>query len=260
MFLCLLTIHPSDGCIPGVKNLSHSASPPVMILQFPAATNNIAVSILPQDPCENLPGIQTMLFLLQPSMCLRWNRKPVHLEIIFLKKLDYCNNSLEAGWSRGGAQIWIYRKSEPRLYLSNNYFVNVFSPLYSTHVPWDISLRLTQRWLRFLALWPWVGVTDVQGQLCGVPCANSTHFLSLPELISLRLETGDNYCLLWGLNETDHTEPGLIKARKPLSLRNSQQRRKIQVQMFTAKCQGPRPQHGQTAMGSGRRAHGSKWN
>lgn len=55
-------------------------------------------------------------------------------------------------------------------------------------------------------------------------------------------------------------DPGLIKAQKPLSLRNSQQRRKIQVQMFTAKCQGPRPRHGQRAVGSGRRAHGSKGN
>lgn len=128
MFLCLLTIHPPDGCIPRVKNLSHSASPPAMILQFPAAANNVAVSILPQDLCENLSGIQTAAFLLQPSTWLRWNRKPVHLEMIFLKKLDYCNNSLEAGWSRGGAQIWIYRKSESRLYLSNNYFVNGFFP------------------------------------------------------------------------------------------------------------------------------------
>lgn len=50
-------------------------------------------------------------------------------------------------------------------------------------------------------------------------------------------------------------EPGLIKAQKPLSLRNSQQRRKIQVQMFTAKCQGPQRQHGQKAVGSERRAN-----
>lgn len=46
-----------------------------------------------------------------------------------------------------------------------------------------------------------------------------------------------------------------MKAQEPLSLRNSQQRRKIQVQMFTAKCQGPRPQHGQMTVGSERRAN-----
>lgn len=90
-------------------------------------------------------------------------------------------------------------------------------------------------------IWPWIGVTGVQGQLCGLPCANRAHFLNLPELISLRLKMGDNYCLLWGLNETEHVEPGLIKAQKPLSLRNSQQRRRTQVQMSTAKCQGLRP-------------------
>lgn len=67
MFLCLLTIHPSDGCSPGAKNLSRSAAPPVTILQFPAAANNAAVSILPQDLWETLSGTRTTVFLLQPG-------------------------------------------------------------------------------------------------------------------------------------------------------------------------------------------------
>lgn len=111
------------------------------------------------------------------------NRKLVHLEIIFLKKLDYCNNPLEARWSLGGTQIWIYRKSEPRLYLSNNYFVNVFFfPLYSTHVPWGISLRPTQRWLRFLApciiKWPGLGLESPACKDSSVVCPVQTGHIS----------------------------------------------------------------------------------